>query len=73
MEQQITGHYKNLSYEEWLEGAAAFIRTARMFIRRARRGIFGREDSLRKATLYLARADECLDRAMVELDINDFF
>jgi hypothetical protein len=73
----ITGHIKQLTYEEWLEGAESFILEARTLIRRAKintsLNTFGRTFYLGKAERKLALAEECLSRAMIERDINDFF
>ena len=66
--EQITGHFKKLDAEEWLEGCAGFITAAREAIRRARRGLFSRTYNLIQAEKDIEMAEECIARAIIERD-----
>ena len=59
---EITGHYKTLTRDEWIEGYHSFIRVTKSYIARAKSGEFGRDYYLLKAEQHLELAKECLNK-----------
>lgn len=57
----ITGHYTNLTKDEWIEGYNGFIATAKKYIARAKRSSFGREYYLQLASTNLDMAGRCMN------------
>jgi hypothetical protein len=68
-ENTITGHFTELSSEDWLEACASYIASAKRYIARAKRGVFGRDYLLMKAGNELYMAERCRVESIIQTKI----